>query len=427
MPASAKKATPASEKAKPEALKKTPKATVEDVTDEEDDFARKPSKTERKLYEPRPNKGVRFKEAEVGGSAPRRDRPYVEVPPLPSSYKTGPPRNATKARPSNHLPNVERKAPVYKRQAPIEEAEVTKRVMEELMNAKFTTSLRDLASVSPAARDYLKKMITRRKVAVEEPQSDLEYNIIALVDLMTTEQQERTLEACNLLEKYEENKENEEPEEMYGGFLQVEELPTAQVFLSQGYEDIPDGSWIISDPVEQYLNSLEEGEDPRPIAVARESMALRTVYPEINRSSVAEVLLDTGSQICSMDVDIARQLGLTWDPDVIIHLQSANRTTEKTLGLARNVPFDFGGGVTAYIQLHIIRRPAYDVLLGRPFDVTMSTEVLNQANGEQVITLRDPNTGKKITLSTYPRGKPPPGVAKVLQDQKERNFRASRI
>lgn len=404
---------------------KNQKTTIEEVTDDESDTGRKVSREGKKLYDPKAGRGVRFKDAEVVGSSPRRDRPYVDVPPLPSSYKTGPPKHAQRTRPSDALPNVERKAPVYKRQAPIEEAETMKRVMEELMNTKFTTSLKDLASISAPAREYLKKMITRKKVVVGEPQSDLEYNIIALVDLMTTEQKERAVHACTLLEQFEQVTEEEVP--VVETFLQVNELPNAEMFIAQGDDDIPDGAWVITDPVEQYLNSLEDGESPRPIAVARESMPLRTVYPEINRSSIAEVLLDTGSQICSMDVDVARQLGLTWDPDVVIHLQSANRTTEKTLGLARNVPFDFGGGVTAYIQLHIIRRPAYDVLLGRPFDVTMCTEVLNQASGEQVITLRDPNTGKKITLATYPRGKPPPGIAKVLHDLKERNFQASRI
>lgn len=315
---------------------------------------------------------------------------------------------------------------MFKRQAPIEEGESLARIMEELLETKFTTSLKDLASISPQAREYLRKMITKRKVAVntEGKQTDLEFQLIALVNLMTTEQQQLALEACNLLDKYETAA--TPGERTLEGFLQIDELPPAAVYLAEGVDNIPDGAWVVSDPVEQYINSLEEGEEPRPLVVCRDSVPLRTVYPIIHRSARAEVLLDTGSQICSMDETVARSLGLSWDPDVVIHLQSANRTTEKTLGLARNVEFDFGG-ITAYIQLHIIRRPAYDVLLGRPFDVSMSTTVANQANGDQMITLQDPNSNRKVTLATYPRGKPPPFVEKELRDNTERNFRASRI
>ena len=266
-------------------------------------------------------------------------------------------------------------------------------------------------------------MITKRKVAVEPKGSDLEYQLLSLIDLMTNEKREQVVQMCVLLgDETEEPEEDRETED----YLDVNTLPAAQFFVAEGLEGVPDGSLIARDPVEQYLNSLEDGEDPRPIMVAKESVALRTVYPKINGPQKAEVLLDTGSQICSMDSDVARNLGLTWDPDIIINLQSANRTMEKTLGLARNVEFDFGG-VTAYLQLHIIRRPAYQVLLGRPFDVTVTSEVTNKANGDQTITIRDPNTGKKMTLPTYPRGRPPMGVQKELQDFQERSFRASRI
>ncbi|KAJ3536315.1 hypothetical protein NMY22_g6081 [Coprinellus aureogranulatus] len=387
-------------KARPEAKKKSnPKTTVEEVTDDEDDYRRdSPRKTSRVIEQPA--KGVRFadKEAEVGGTVPRKipDRPYVMVPPLPASYKKGPLSTQKKSdsKERQPLPSLEKRAPAFKRQAPIEEEESTRRILEELLNAKFTTSLKDLASISPQAREYLRKMITKRKVAVGNKQSDLEYQLTALVDLMTAEKQDQALRMCNLLEEAE--TEGLDVQEFEGNYMGLEDLPIAQFIVAEGVEGVPDGSYVALDPVEQYLNSLEEGEEPRPILVARESVALRTVYPHIARSGRAEVLLDTGSQICSMDADVARNLGISWDPDVVIHLQSANRSMEKTLGLARNVEFDFGG-VLAYIQLHIIRRPAYDVLLGRPFDVAMSSEVSNQVTGEQMITIKDPNTGPEFS------------------------------
>jgi len=37
-------------------------------------------------------------------------------------------------------------------------------------------------------------------------------------------------------------------------------------------------------------------------------------------------------------------------------MQSVNRTVERTLGLARNVPFSFGE-ITIYLQVHVIKDP----------------------------------------------------------------------
>jgi hypothetical protein len=54
----------------------------------------------------------------------------------------------------------------------------------------------------------------------------------------------------------------------------------------------------------------------------------------------------------------------------------------------------------------VIREPAYDVLLGRPFDVLTESIVKNFANEDQTITIRDPNTGCRITIPTVPRGPP---------------------
>ena len=61
-------------------------------------------------------------------------------------------------------------------------------------------------------------------------------------------------------------------------------------------------------------------------------------------------------------------LAVSWDPDIKIQVQSANKTVEETLGLAKNVPFIFGD-ITVYLQVHIFTDPAYKVLLGRPFNV----------------------------------------------------------
>ncbi|KIM46614.1 hypothetical protein M413DRAFT_16383 [Hebeloma cylindrosporum] len=111
---------------------------------------------------------------------------------------------------------------------------------------------------------------------------------------------------------------------------------------------------------------------------------------------------------------VANRLNIAYDPTVIIHMQSANKQVELTMGLAKNVPFAFDS-ITLYLQVHIIKDPAYKVLLGRPFDALATTEVKNALDGGQSITITDPNSGQRITMATHSRGKPP-SIAKAVPD-----------
>jgi hypothetical protein len=138
-------------------------------------------------------------------------------------------------------------------------------------------------------------------------------------------------------------------------------------------------------------------------AIGVDSASLRVVYPLIQGNAQAESILDGGSQIVSMSLATAIELGLIWDPDINIFMQSANGQVEKTVGLARNVPFRFGD-ITVYLQVHVIRDPAYKVLLGRPFDILTASNVQNQRDGGQILTLTDPATRKRCTLPTFERG-----------------------
>src|SRR5271168_2373121 len=96
------------------------------------------------------------------------------------------------------------------------------------------------------------------------------------------------------------------------------------------------------------------------------------------------------------------ELGLAYDPSIILNMESANGNINPSLGLSRNVPFQIAK-ITVYLQVHIIHSPAYDVLLGRPFDILTESVVGNFANKGQTITFRDPNTGWGVTVPTLPR------------------------
>jgi hypothetical protein len=77
--------------------------------------------------------------------------------------------------------------------------------------------------------------------------------------------------------------------------------------------------------------------------------------------------------------------------------QSANGEIDQTLGLARNVPTRIST-VTLFLQMHIIRGPAYDILLGRPFDILTESTVKNFANEDQTSTIRDFKKGDLVLM-----------------------------
>jgi hypothetical protein len=189
--------------------------------------------------------------------------------------------------------------------------------------------------------------------------------------------------------------------------IRVERLPEATFeVLVEDRDGMQKGSIVVSDPVLQYLNTLSPGETRKTVIVGGESHSLRTLYPLINGAGDVEALLDAGSQIVSMSRAIAVELEVPWDPDITVRMESANKTYENTLGLARNVPFLFGT-ITAYLQVHVVENAAYKVLLGRPFDVVTESEIKNSRDGSQSVTLTDPNTGERCVMHTHERGKAP--------------------
>ena len=172
------------------------------------------------------------------------------------------------------------------------------------------------------------------------------------------------------------------------------------------------GSIVQRDPFESFLNDLPQDDERRKmplmagsIFAAEASNGLCTLCPVINNQYNEEVecIYDCGSQIAIADHLIVGGLNIAWDPTFTINMQDAGGKINKTAGLARNVPFTFGN-ITLYLQLHIQTQAPFQVLLGRPLDILGESLVQNFANGDQEITLTDPNSGRKITVPTFPRG-----------------------
>ena len=207
--------------------------------------------------------------------------------------------------------------------------------------------------------------------------------------------------------------------------LMVDELPEAKNIIAtqmlQNVEHFKDGGVVVGCKVAQYYDNLAKNETPKTIVVSKVSENLRSIYPKINNSREVETLLDSGSQIVSMDRTIAEALDITWDTGPKIVMQSADGGFSTTLGMARNVPFKLGE-LTFYFQVHILEGLPYKVLLGRPFDTCSRSLVQNEADGSQTIVLTDPNTRKKIAIETFARGVP----RKILTRSAEESFEGFR-
>jgi len=280
--------------------------------------------------------------------------------------------------------------PGFKNKAPLQQDGRAKDLLEEALENPISITTKDLLSISEPMRQELKKLLIKKRLEKKSVSLAVEVDPGGVKGTSSQRQVE---------------------------MISVERLPGATYeVLAEDTNGMAKGSVVVSDPVMQYLNTLAPGEKPKSVVVAAESHALRTVYPLINGVGEVESLLDPGSQIVSMSRAVAQMLQVPWDPDITVHMESANKSLEKTLGLAKNVPFVFGP-ITVYLQVHVIERVAYKVLLGRPFDTITESEVKNSKDGSQSLTLTDLNTGERCVMQTHERGKAPTVLTRpVKQD-----------
>ncbi|KAJ7048551.1 hypothetical protein C8F01DRAFT_1267051 [Mycena amicta] len=157
---------------------------------------------------------------------------------------------------------------------------------------------------------------------------------------------------------------------------------------------------FLNDP---FVALFDQGRLPEGLITSAETKAIRCIMPIVDNQEYIESIVDPGSQICAMSEAVCHRLAIPYDPTIVLQMQSANGAITPSLGVARNVSFRLKN-MTLYLQIHVVRNPAYDILLERPFDVLTQSIVHNYSNGDQTLTIQDPNTGNTITVPTIPRG-----------------------
>ncbi len=256
------------------------------------------------------------------------------------------------------------------------------------MKSPIAVTVGELLALSKIGR-AVKQELTMKRVALGKSKKNGKQQFGLVIEEELESEGEGVAQAFPFAET-----EDEQSDDLPAGTVHLSKILFVGTFIvtTEARNGVPVGALVWQDPFEQYLSDAEaKGEVPKEVYVAKDSQALRSVFPFINGSERFESLYDTGSQIVSMASHVADRLGLIYDPDIVINMQSANKQVEKSLGMAKNIPFLFGD-ITVYLQVHIIKDPAYDVLLGRPFDALTTSTVYNMADGGQTIKIQDPNS-----------------------------------
>ena len=265
--------------------------------------------------------------------------------------------------------------PAFRKDAPIHDGRIAGDVFKRALKSRIELSQEELLSLSPEVRELVRQATSAKRVPTEQPRD----NPVSTMFL---------------------------GEVLPFSSASEEEGKATDVFVAkQATKEAPPGSTIIEEKIASFIEgNYEVGREE--LVVAQESLLLRTVRPLVDNKKKVEAIIDPGCQIIAMSQAICHDLGLTYDPKITLNMQSANGEIDRSLGLARNVPFTFGD-LTLYLQVHIIKSPAYDILLGRPFDVLTSSVVTNYPNEDQTLTLTDPNTGAAVTVPTISRDRRP--------------------
>ncbi|KAH9475463.1 hypothetical protein JR316_0012574 [Psilocybe cubensis] len=200
-------------------------------------------------------------------------------------------------------PAPKKNEPAYRTFPPIYDSDVANTVYNRSLEAPVTITQRELLSIAPEIRSQYRDSTTSKRSANTDK-----------------------IAQTNLLE----NRADPTSNTVVFNASTVHPLPSSQ------HRSPPEGSTVIDDPFDIYYRSLRPGQhpDPNKIIVAKESSALRSIYPIVDNSLKVECILDPGCQIIAMSEDVCHSLSLIYDPTIKLNMQSANGTVDQSLGLA---------------------------------------------------------------------------------------------
>ena len=165
--------------------------------------------------------------------------------------------------------------------------------LASLYNAPVTLTAETLISISPSIRQDVIRALSKKMIPVQMAQN----RKVTMVDEIDIDGV--PIKPVKL--------------QLEADAIPISELNIKMVFTitTKDEGNISKGSIVFNDPVAQYLQDLDLSEKPKQIYVAKESHALQTVFPIINKMGLIKSLLDGGSQILAMDVKVAKKLAIS--------------------------------------------------------------------------------------------------------------------
>lgn len=157
--------------------------------------------------------------------------------------------------------------------------------------------------------------------------------------------------------------------------------------------------------------------------VGAKSLPLRELEVTFPNGFIERSILDDGSSIVVMREDLWKEIGTfpLLRQEALV-MECADASQNATLGMVEDLPIKIGK-ITFYVQSQVVRSAPYRFLLGRPFNALAAMNKHDFVNGDQLVSLTDPNNPNYTeTFPTFARV--PPGdeeeIHLFLQDSGRR-------
>ena len=166
-----------------------------------------------------------------------------------------------------------------------------------------------------------------------------------------------------------------------------------------------------NNPTDNFLTSFDVEEHPRehgtvrfPITspYAAKKLHLRTVRVDFGSGYEPECVLNGGSQMILIRKDIWKKLNVSLDPNQAVKMEAANSTVNLTNGLVEDYPIRIDN-MEVYVQMQVVDDAPYEVLLGRPFFAVYRCSEISASDGDVLLQIVDPTTGRPKVFPTHAR------------------------
>ena len=214
----------------------------------------------------------------------------------------------------------DKQEPAYRTLPLIRDPLIAKTVYKQSMETPNTITQRKLISLSPEVQSQFRDSTITRKIPNKDTQT-------------TQALWQEEIKSANEIEQL---------------------LPSISTFALPTVTYAPNCSITISNPIKAYYQLLLPGFDPHEEAftVSLESSAILSILACINNRQMVECILNSGCHVIIMSSTLCHELGIAYNPNIRLNMQSANGTCNLSLGLARNIPFLIET-ITFYLQVHM--------------------------------------------------------------------------